>query len=158
LVQREKIEKKKNTIIATSATSQIWKKEHCDSGPQMQVLSRGLQIWVNNISVTLKTPICALLLLVGPHSFRNVCGIKSGLFRFSSVKSGVFRSGMLPVHWRQNKLQAANFFRRKGTFKIQTLKDELILGGFISQKGRKKRVKIVRFLFSVCSHKYRRLI
>jgi hypothetical protein len=130
-------------VIATSATSQIWKKEHCDWGRQMQVLARGLQIWVNNISVTLKTPICALLLLVGTHSFRNVCGIKSGLFRFSSVKCGVFRSGMLQsigvkTNFRRPIFFNGDFFRRKGTFKIQKLKDELILGGFNSQKGGKK--------------------
>jgi hypothetical protein len=115
--------------IATSATSQIWKKEHCDSGPQMQVLSRGLQIWVNNISVTLKTPICALLLLVVTHSFGNVCGIKSGLFLFSTVKSGVFRSGMLQFLGVKN-FRRPIFFAKKGKFKIQKLKDKLILGGF----------------------------
>ncbi len=110
----------------------------------MQVLSRGLRIWVNNISVTLKTPICALLLLVVTHSFRNVCGIKSGLFRFSSVKSGVFRSGMLEFIGVKTSggqfFSLASFFCQKGKFKIQKLKDELIWGGggFNSQKGGKK--------------------
>jgi hypothetical protein len=113
-------------VIATSATSQIWKKEHCDSGPQMQVLSRGLQIWVNNISMTLKTPICALLLLVVTHSFRSVCGIKSGLFRFSSVKSGVVRSGMLQFIGVKTSsgqfFSLANFFAKKGNSKFKSSK------------------------------------
>jgi hypothetical protein len=46
------------------------------------------------------------------------------------------------VHWRQNFRQpillTGEFFRQKGKFKIQKLKDELILGGFNSQKGGKK--------------------
>ncbi len=121
----------------------------------MQVLSRGLQIWVNNISVTLKTPICALLLLLlVTHSFRNVCGIKSGLFRFNSVKSGVFRSGMLQFIGVKTSggqfFSLANFFAKNGNFKIQKLKYELIGGGgggSLARREEKKSKKLSDFCF-----------
>jgi len=81
---------------------------------------------LNNISMTLKTPICALLLLVVTHSFRSVCGIKSGLFRFSSVKSGVVRSGMLQFIGVKTSsgqfFSLANFFAKKGNSKFKSSK------------------------------------